>query len=40
MILIHVSSSFSKYEHFHMFIQDDDPNAYSTDREEEPVHPG
>ena len=24
----------------HMFIQDDDPKAYSTDREEEPVHPG
>ena len=24
----------------HMFIQDDDPKAFSTDREEEPVHPG
>ena len=24
----------------HMVIQDDDPKAFSTDREEEPVHPG
>ena len=24
----------------YMFIQDSDPKAYSTDREEEPVHPG
>ena len=24
----------------YMFIQDSDPKSYSTDREEEPVHPG